>query len=64
MTIKAIYRNGVFRPLTSVNLPEGAEVGILLPSEAQQQVQFEKMRRRDAKLSRFFRAVTTRVIPF
>jgi predicted DNA-binding antitoxin AbrB/MazE fold protein len=32
MTIRAIYENGVFRPTEPVNLPERAEVEVLLPS--------------------------------
>lgn len=31
MTIRAIYENGVFRPTEPVNLPERAEVEVLLP---------------------------------
>jgi predicted DNA-binding antitoxin AbrB/MazE fold protein len=34
MVIRAIYENGVFRPLNPVNLPEKAEVEIVLPKEA------------------------------
>lgn len=33
MTVKAIYENGVFRPLKPVNLPEKSEVDITLPEE-------------------------------
>ena len=34
MTVKAIYENGLFRPLKPVNLPERAEVDVVLPEEA------------------------------
>ena len=34
MTVRAIYENGVFRPTEPVNLPEKAEVEVLLPSTA------------------------------
>ena len=33
MTIRAIYENGVFRPTEPVNLPEKAEVEVLLPAD-------------------------------
>jgi predicted DNA-binding antitoxin AbrB/MazE fold protein len=32
MTVRAIYENGVFRPTEPVNLPEKAQVEVLLPS--------------------------------
>lgn len=31
MTVKAIYENGVFRPVSPVSLPEKLEVDVLLP---------------------------------
>ena len=34
MTVRAIYENGVFRPTEPVNLPEKAEVEVLLPASA------------------------------
>ncbi len=34
MTVKAIYENGVFRPVTPVNLPEMSEVEIVLPADS------------------------------
>ena len=34
MTVRAIYENGVFRPTEPVNLPERAEVQVLLPASA------------------------------
>lgn len=34
MTVRAIYENGVFRPVKPVNLPEKAEVDIVLPMES------------------------------
>ncbi|MGA2232084.1 MAG: antitoxin family protein [Tepidisphaeraceae bacterium] len=33
MTVKAIYENGLFRPIKPVKLPENAEVEIVLPEE-------------------------------
>ena len=33
MTVKAIYENGVFRPVTPVNLPEMSEVEVVLPAD-------------------------------
>ena len=33
MTVKAIYKSGVFRPVQPVNLPENAEVQVLLPTD-------------------------------
>jgi predicted DNA-binding antitoxin AbrB/MazE fold protein len=33
MTVKAIYEKGVFRPTEPVNLPEKAEVELMLPDE-------------------------------
>ncbi len=41
MTVKAIYEKGVFRPTEPVDLPEMAEVEVILPSE----VESEKDRR-------------------
>ena len=35
MTVKAIYKNGIFRPLEPVNLPENSEVEVRLPAEAE-----------------------------
>jgi len=35
MTIKAIYEQGVFRPTEPVDLPEKAEVQVLLPDEVE-----------------------------
>jgi predicted DNA-binding antitoxin AbrB/MazE fold protein len=35
MTIKAIYEKGVFRPTEPVDLPEKAEVEVLLPAEVE-----------------------------
>ena len=35
MTIKAIYEKGVFRPTEPVNLPEKAEVQVVLPGEVE-----------------------------
>lgn len=32
MTVRAIYENGVFRPTEPVDLPEKAEVEVLLPN--------------------------------
>lgn len=32
MTVRAIYENGVFRPIEQVNLPERAEVEVVLPA--------------------------------
>lgn len=34
MTVKAIYNQGVFRPVQPVDLPENAEVQIVLPQES------------------------------
>jgi predicted DNA-binding antitoxin AbrB/MazE fold protein len=34
MTVRAIYENGLFRPLKPVSLPENAEVDIVLPEES------------------------------
>ena len=38
MTVHAIYKNGVFRPIQTVDLPEGAEVNfeprVVAPSDA------------------------------
>ena len=34
MTVKAIYNHGVFRPVQPVDLPENAEVQVVLPAEA------------------------------
>jgi predicted DNA-binding antitoxin AbrB/MazE fold protein len=31
MTVKAIYENGVFRPIEPVSLPERAEVEVIVP---------------------------------
>lgn len=33
MTVRAIYEQGVFRPLGPVNLPDKAEVVVVLPAE-------------------------------
>ncbi|HEX4125733.1 MAG TPA: antitoxin family protein [Tepidisphaeraceae bacterium] len=33
MTVKAIYQNGVFRPVKPVDLPELAEVEVVLPAD-------------------------------
>ena len=33
MTVRAIYENGVFRPVIPVDLPEKSEVEILLPDK-------------------------------
>ncbi len=32
MGIKAVYKNGVFRPLENVKLPEGTEVEVIVKS--------------------------------
>ena len=32
MGIKAVYKNGVFRPLENVKLPEGTEVEVVVKS--------------------------------
>ena len=37
MTVRAIYENGVFRPTEPVNLPERAEVQVVLPETADEQ---------------------------
>jgi predicted DNA-binding antitoxin AbrB/MazE fold protein len=37
MTVRAIYENGVFRPTEPVNLPERAEVEVVLPETADDQ---------------------------
>ncbi len=42
MTIRAIYENGVFRPLNPVNLPEKAEVDILLPQEQEDEAELAR----------------------
>lgn len=34
MTVKAIYQNGVFKPIEPVNLPEQSEVQVVLPTPA------------------------------
>jgi len=34
MTVKAIYENGVFKPIEPVELPEQTEVEVLLPRTA------------------------------
>ena len=34
VTVRAIYENGVFRPMGPVDLPEKAEVEIVLPDNA------------------------------
>ena len=33
MTVRAIYENGVFRPVEPLELPEHSEVDIVLPGE-------------------------------
>ena len=33
MTVKAIYENGIFRPIEPVHLPENAEVEVTFSSE-------------------------------
>ena len=40
MTVKAIYENGLFRPVEPVNLPEKAEVDIVLPGEQADEIEF------------------------
>lgn len=35
MTVRAIYEKGMFRPLSPVNLPENAEVEVVLPTDAE-----------------------------
>jgi predicted DNA-binding antitoxin AbrB/MazE fold protein len=40
MTVRAIYENGVFRPVEPVNLPEKAEVDVVLPPEPEKQAEF------------------------
>jgi predicted DNA-binding antitoxin AbrB/MazE fold protein len=37
MNVRAIYENGVFRPTEPVNLPEKAEVQVVLPETADEQ---------------------------
>jgi predicted DNA-binding antitoxin AbrB/MazE fold protein len=37
MTVRAIYENGVFRPTEPVNLPERAEVQVVLPETTDDQ---------------------------
>lgn len=37
MTVRAIYENGVFRPVEPLTLPEHLEVEVVLPSEKTQQ---------------------------
>lgn len=32
MTVRAVYKNGVFRPTEPVDLPEDAEVEVVLPA--------------------------------
>lgn len=34
MTVRAIYKNGVFQPTEPIDLPEEAEVEIILPAAA------------------------------
>jgi predicted DNA-binding antitoxin AbrB/MazE fold protein len=34
MTVKAIYENGVFKPVSAVHLPEKTPVEVILPGEA------------------------------
>lgn len=34
MTVKALYENGVFKPIEPVNLDEHTEVQVLVPAEA------------------------------
>ena len=33
MTVRAIYENGVFRPIKPVNLPEKTEVEVTMPDD-------------------------------
>jgi predicted DNA-binding antitoxin AbrB/MazE fold protein len=33
MTVRAIYENGVFRPVKPVNLPEKTEVEVTMPDD-------------------------------
>jgi len=37
MTVRAIYENGVFRPVQPLNLPEKSEVDVVLPAERKNQ---------------------------
>jgi predicted DNA-binding antitoxin AbrB/MazE fold protein len=45
MTIKAIYENGVFRPTEPVDLPEKAEVEVLLPADKKESMRRERARK-------------------
>ncbi|HEX4125731.1 MAG TPA: antitoxin family protein [Tepidisphaeraceae bacterium] len=42
MTVKAIYQNGVFRPVKPVDLPEMAEVEVVLPADAAEDAEFAR----------------------
>ena len=44
MTVKAIYENGMFRPLTPVSLPEKAEVEVVLPEDQEEFARRERAR--------------------
>jgi predicted DNA-binding antitoxin AbrB/MazE fold protein len=44
MTVRAIYENGTFRPLTPVNLPEKAEVEVVLPGDQEEFARRERAR--------------------
>jgi predicted DNA-binding antitoxin AbrB/MazE fold protein len=45
MTIKAIYENGVFRPTEPVCIAEKTEVEVVLPSELENDADFERRER-------------------
>ncbi len=45
MTVKAIYKQGLFKPVTPVNLPENAEVEIVLPDEKEDFARHERTRK-------------------
>jgi predicted DNA-binding antitoxin AbrB/MazE fold protein len=54
MTIRAIYENGVFRPVNPVSLPERAEVDVVLPEEPAEPAPTEAMSKIYRILSRSY----------
>jgi len=50
MTVKAIYENGIFRPVTPVSLPENAEVEVVLPPDQEEFARREQARQEVAEI--------------
>ncbi len=44
MTVRAIYENGVFRPVVPLSLPEHLEVEVVLPEKSTQEEIFAILR--------------------